>query len=155
MIFSGLARITIALLLLSAVGVGSSARAASPAHEEESAVEAVRQMFVALTNDDADLFRSVTSPDFYAFDVGKRFDGNALFQLVEEAHAAGRVYAWKVTDHQVHIDGRTALVTYVNRGSLKDASGVKELSWLESATLRKESDEWRIHFFHSTRVPSE
>ena len=46
-----------------------------------------------------------------------------------------------------------AWITYVNRGSIKDASGTKAVSWLESAVLRKENDSWRIQFFHSTRVP--
>ncbi|PYI40867.1 MAG: hypothetical protein DMF12_11805 [Verrucomicrobia bacterium] len=37
----------------------------------------------------------------------------------------------------------------------QDAKGKKNLSWLESAVLRTENGAWRIHFFHSTRVPSE
>jgi hypothetical protein len=104
-------------------------------------------MFVALTNDDAALFNSVTSADFYAFDVGKRFDGNALLQLVKQAHAAGKIYEWKVTEPEVRVDGSTALVTYVNQGSLKNATDLTQLSWLESAVIRKEGGEWRIHFF--------
>lgn len=155
MIFSRLARTTATLLLLSAMCLGSSAHAASAVSDKDKAVEAVRQMFVALTNDDADLFKSVTSADFYSFDVGKRFDADELLQVIKNAHAAGRTYVWKVTDPEVHVDGNTALVTYINRGSIKDASGVKELSWLESAVLRREKSAWRIHFFHSTRVPTE
>lgn len=78
-----------------------------------------------------------------------------MLQLVKNAHASGKVYVWEVTDHEVHVDGKNAWVTYTNRGSITDATGVKELSWLESAVLRKEKGVWRIHFFHSTRVPSE
>jgi ketosteroid isomerase-like protein len=87
--------------------------------------------------------------------VGNRFTGEALLQLVKNAHASGKVYVWEVTDPEVHIDGNSALITYVNRGSIKDATGVKEMSWLESAVLRKNGDAWRIHFFHSTRVPAQ
>jgi hypothetical protein len=36
---------------------------------------------------------------------------------------------------------------------MKDASGTKELSWLESAVLEKQAGTWRIRFFHSTRMP--
>ncbi len=155
MIFSRLARITVTSLMLSAMCFGSLAYASSPVNDQNKAVETVRKMFVALTNDDVDLFKSVTSTDFYAFDVGKRFNGDELVQLVENAHASGKVYAWEVTDPEIHIDGKTAWVTYVNRGSIKDAASMKELSWLESAVLRKEKGVWRIHFFHSTRVVSE
>jgi hypothetical protein len=155
MIFSRLARITVMSLLLSAMCFGSLAYASSPVNDQDKVVDTVRQMFVALTNDDRDLFKSVTSIDFYAFDGGKQFNGDELVQLVKNAHASGRVYAWEVTDHEIHIDGKTAWVTYVNRGSIKDAADVKELSWLESAVLRKKKGVWRIHFFHSTRVPSE
>lgn len=154
MFFSRLARTTVTSLLLSAM-CGALGYASAPVDDPTKAVETVRQMFAALTKDDRGLFKSVTATDFYAFDGGKRFSGDELLQLIEHAHASGKVYAWEVTDPEVHVDGTTALVTYVNRGSLKDAASVKALSWLESALLRKEKGVWRIHFFHSTRVPSE
>jgi ketosteroid isomerase-like protein len=111
-------------------------------------------MYVALTNDDPDQFRAVTSPEFLTFDGGMRMSGDELMALIKDAHAAGKVYVWEVTEPQVNIDGQTAWVTYVNRGSLQDATGKKDLTWLESAILRKEDDTWRIEFFHSTRAPS-
>jgi hypothetical protein len=61
----------------------------------------------------------------------------------------------KVTGPQVDVDGKTAWITYVNRGSLEDATRKEDLGWLESAVLRKEGRTWRIHFFHSARIPSE
>ena len=98
-------------------------------------------------------FRAVTTPDFYAFDAGGRFTGDALMDLIKAAHAAGKVYVWTVNEPEVHISGDIAWVTYVNRGSIKDASGIKDVNWLESAVLQKEQGTWRIRFFHSTRVP--
>ena len=142
-------------LLAAALCVVSQAFASQPATEQEPVVEAVRLMYVALTHDDLDQFRAVTSPDFYAFDGGKRMTGDQLMELVQRAHAAGKVYVWQVTEPQVSVDGRIAWMTYVNRGSVQDATGKKDLSWLESAVLRKDNGVWRIHFFHSTRVPSE
>jgi hypothetical protein len=41
----------------------------------------------------------------------------------------------------------------VNLLILYDGSGTKNVTWLESAFLRKENNSWRIEFFHSTRVP--
>ncbi|MCM2315641.1 MAG: nuclear transport factor 2 family protein [Thermoanaerobaculia bacterium] len=155
MIVSKLARATAPSLLIVAMCLGSQAYASSLVDDRNEVVETVRQMYVALTNDDFDRFRAVTSSNFYAFDVGKRFDGEELAALVRNAHASGKVYVWEVTEPDVHVDGNSAWVAYVNRGSITDAAGKKELSWLESAVLRKEKGVWRIHFFHSTRVPSE
>ena len=147
---------TIILAWVSAAIMCFSAQclAAQPAPEQEKVVEALRLMYVAATNDDLDQFRAVTSSDFFTYDGGMRMSGDELMALIKDAHDAGKVYVWEVTEPQVHIDGQTAWVTYVNRGSLQDATGKKDLVWLESAVLRKHDDTWRIHFFHSTRVPS-
>ena len=112
-------------------------------------------MYAALTADDRDKFRAVTAPGFYAFDLGKRFSGDALMDLIKTAHGAGKVYVWTVSEPEVRVSGDIAWITYINRGSVKDTSGTKDVTWLESAVLRKDKDVWRIHFFHSTRVPSE
>ena len=125
------------------------------ASEEAKIVETVRVMFVALQNDDAGKFRSVTSPDFYAFDVGKRLTGDELIALVKNAHASGKIYLWNVTEPEVHIHGSTAWITYINRGSIEDKSGKQNLNWLESAFFRNENGAWRIHFFHSTRATAD
>jgi hypothetical protein len=73
--------------------------------------------------------------------------------LIKAAHDAGKRYEWKVTEPEVHLLCNDAWITYVNRGSLQDESGTKNLSWLESAFLHKEAGVWKIQFFHSTRVP--
>ena len=73
--------------------------------------------------------------------------------LLKSRHDAGVVYVWRVTEPEVHIDGHTAWITYVNLGSITDDSGPKDMAWLESAVLRREKDAWRIRFLHSTRVP--
>ena len=120
--------------------------------DEKEVTEAVRSMFAAFAADDVARFRAVTAEDFYAFDVGKRFEGEALMDLIKEAHAAGRVFVWNVTEPAVHVHGDVAWITYVNQGSIRDSSGTKEMTWLESAILHKENGIWRIRFLHSTRA---
>lgn len=141
-----------ALFLVLAFAAGATC-ADTPASDEDRVVEALRTLYVAATNDDLALFHTVATPDFYAFDVGKRFDGDALMELIKNLHAAGNDYVWQVTEPEVRVHGDTALITYLNRGSVQDASGRKDVTWLESAFLRKDEDRWRIHFLHSTRVP--
>ena len=145
--------IAIAALLISAVGVAATDHPGPAAADQVKVTEAVRSFFAAAAADDVDKLHAVTARDFYAFDAGGRFTRDALMDLIKAAHAAGKVYVWTVNEPEVHVDGEIAWITYVNRGSIKDASGAKEVSLLESAVLRKENDTWRIQFFHSTRVP--
>src|SRR4029434_4004886 len=119
-------------------------------NDEVQVTEALRSMFAALSVEDILKLRTVVAPDFYAFEAGGRITGDALIDLIKKAHAAGKVYVWTVNEPEVHIDGSMAWVTYINRGSIKDASETKNVRWLESAVLRKEKDNWRIQFFHST-----
>ena len=124
-----------------------------PAADQTQVTEAIRSFFAAATTDDLDRLHAVTAPDFYAFDAGGRFTRDALMDLIKAAHAAGKVYVWNVNEPEVHISGDIAWITYVNHGSIRDASGTKDVTWLESAILQKAKGTWRIHFFHSTRAP--
>jgi ketosteroid isomerase-like protein len=145
--------IAIAALLTSSIGATAADQSGPSADDHVQVTEAVRSFFAAATADDLDKLHAVTHPDFYAFDAGGRFTRDALMDLIKAAHAAGKVYVWTVNEPEVHISGDIAWITYVNHGSIKDASGTKDVTWLESAVLQKEKSNWRIHFFHSTRAP--
>ena len=142
-------------LLLSTIAWANAELAPSPppGSEERRVIEVMRTFYVAATNDDLEKFHTVVTRDFYSYDGGARFTGDELMELIKKAHAAGKVFVWNVTKPEVRMHGDAAWITYVNEGSVKDASGTKNVTWLESAFLRKENDSWRIEFFHSTRVP--
>jgi ketosteroid isomerase-like protein len=131
--------------------VGTSAASET---QEVNVVDTVKAVFVAAGADDLDKFHEVTTKDFYAYDNGARFDGDALMQAIKKQHEAGYVYEWNVTQPQVHVAGDVAWITYINEGSVKNASGTQQVTWLESMVLEKKGGRWRIHFVHSSRVPS-
>ncbi len=137
------------LLLLAAMPVYASPTSA----DDAAVIDTMKTMYVAATTDDLAKFYTVASPDFYSFDGGKRFTGDELMAFIKKVHADGKVYVWTVNEPEVHVDGNTAWITYVNRGSVTDLSGKKDVTWLESAILRKHEKKWMIHFFHSTRAP--
>lgn len=139
-------------LLTSTIGAAAAEPADQTAADKAQVTETVRSMFAALAANDADKFRAAITPDFYAFDVGKRFTGDALLELIKTAHAAGNVYVWTVNEPDVHISGDLAWIAYLNRGSIKDASGTENVTWLESAVLQRDKGAWRIRFLHSTRA---
>jgi hypothetical protein len=99
------------------------------------------------------LFHSVTTSYFYAYDGGKRFDGDALMNLIKTAHDSGTVFVLSVNDPEVHVDCGTAWITYVNKGSVQNPKGITQMIWLESLVFEKKDDKWRAHFLHSTRIP--
>jgi hypothetical protein len=138
-------------LLLAFVGVGvAAARAEScgTSADRAAVVQAVQTMFVAAAKDNITLFHSVTSPDFYAFDNGKQFRGDELMALIQQLHAQGHVFAWKVTEPKVHLDCHIAGITEVNVGSVDG----KPTRWLESGMLKKVDGNWRVEFFNSARA---
>jgi hypothetical protein len=116
-------------------------------------LDTIKQMFVAARADDLPALVAVTTADFYAYDGGKRFTAQTLMELIRKLHAAGKHYEWNVTDPEVHIACNFAWVTYVNRGSIEDAAGHQDLTWLESVILEYDNRQWRARFLHSTRVP--
>jgi ketosteroid isomerase-like protein len=120
--------------------------------EEVKVVDTVKAVFVAAGADDLEKFHEVTTTDFYAYDNGMRFDGDALMQAIQKQHAAGYVYEWNVTQPEVHVEGDVAWITYINQGSVKNAAGTQQVTWLESVVLEKKGGKWRIHFVHSTRA---
>jgi ketosteroid isomerase-like protein len=122
--------------------------------EADAVADAMRAMYAAASVDDEVRLKAIFADDFYAFDLGKRFDGMELAHLIRDAHAAGKSFVWSVDEPQTHLRGDLAWITYVNRGSIGDASGATPATWLESAVLHHDGSRWRIRFLHSTRVPA-
>ena len=132
----------------------SSAKCAARPGDEAGVVETLRGMFGAAKTDDLERFHTLATKDFYAYDGGMRFDGDALMGLMKTLHGQGKVYEWSVTEPEVHVDCDTAWVTYVNHGWIKDTAGTKtDMTWLESAVMVRDGGAWRVRFIHSTRVP--
>jgi ketosteroid isomerase-like protein len=118
----------------------------------DAVANTLRDMYAALSADDMAKFKSIVTDDFYAYDLGRRYDGAALALLVMGLHKEGKKLVWTVNKPDVHIDGNTACIAYVNTGSVGDATTVTPMTWLESAMLRRDGGRWRIAFFHSTRA---
>jgi ketosteroid isomerase-like protein len=123
-------------------------------NEQSQIVETVNTIFTAIQTDDADKLNSVTAPDFYIFDGGRRFNAQEVMAIFKAQHLAGKRYEWNVTEPDIHISGNTAWIAYVNDGSISDASGRVHQQWLESGFLEKQAGAWKVVFMQSTRVPS-
>jgi hypothetical protein len=123
--------------------------------DQTQIVDTVSTIFAAARTDDVAKFDSVIASDFYIFDGGARFNGQAVMAFIKAQHAAGKRYEWNVTEPDVHVGGKTAWIAYTNKGSITDPSGTINQKWLESAFLEKQAGAWKIVFMHSTRVPAQ
>lgn len=154
-------RIGSALLIsLSLLGFASAAHAetpegCAPLPEAPAAVaQAVRDMFGALSREDAGGFRDSTTEGFFAYDAGQNMSAATLWNIVKDGRAAGAAYVWTVHEAKVQAVCDLATIAYVNRGSVRDAAGEHPVVWLESAVLRYEGRRWRVAFLHSSLAKS-
>jgi uncharacterized cupredoxin-like copper-binding protein len=77
-----LSAILVSAILPASASPASSACAGTPADQAQVA-EAMRTMYAAATTDDLGKFHTVAAPDFYAFDGGERYDGDALMKMIK------------------------------------------------------------------------
>ena len=121
--------------------------------DKPAVTETIQAMLDAGMSNDLAAFNKLLAPGFYAFDGGKRWEGDALVKLVIDMHKQGYKHVWSVTDPVVEVDCDTAWIAYQNKGSVTAPDGVKQdRAWLESAFLVKRDGHWLIRFFHSSRA---
>ncbi len=147
-------RCTMPLALLALTVPGIALAAACPKPDSTAVVKTMTDMYAAATVDDGAKLAAIFTPDAVEFDVGKRFTGSALWDLIKTVHAKGIRLVWTVQDTDVHFACDTAWIDYINRGSVFDGKTTKPVTWLESAVLVHGERGWRIRFFHSTQVPA-
>ena len=114
--------------------------------------DSLRRLYAAAMKIDRDAFLAELTPDFYAFDGGKRYSRDEFGNLPQALHDKGEVYVWSVTKADTHISCDTAWVAYYNEGTFTNAAGQQPSSWLESADLVWRHGAWKIQFFQSTFI---
>jgi hypothetical protein len=155
MVFSRLIFLGLVALIAPMRSVAQSATPKGPQTKEATAVvQAVRTLLAAASTDDLPKFHSLIAPGFYAFDTGKRLDGDSLMQMVMSAHTKGMKFVWNLTDPDVHVQKDTAWIAYTNVGSIQASVSAEPtpMTWLESAYLERHHGLWQIVFFQSSRV---
>ena len=82
--------VLLAILMLTSVKASRAQDKSKPLSAEQlQVVNTVKTIFAAAEADDLAKFHSVTAPGFYIFDNGKRFDGDAIMELIKTLQAAG------------------------------------------------------------------
>src|SRR3546814_8714098 len=97
-----------AFLLAALALVAPPVSASDTAVDEARVMETMRVVFTAMADDDMARYRPVTTPDFYAFDIGGNMTFDQLIDVVADARASGMSFYLQVTESRVHIAGQTA-----------------------------------------------
>ena len=114
--------------------------------------ETVHAFFDALRKEDRAAFQRLTTKSFYSFDVGKRYVGTELVDVVRDAHARGVQLNWSLGPVDTKLGCDVAWSAWENVGSAGIPPDVKPVRWLESAVLVRQNAEWKVDFFHSQRA---
>jgi hypothetical protein len=117
--------------------------------------QTIRDFFDTLRGEGELTFEDVTTPTMYSFDVGQRFEGRALADLIAEVLADGVELNWSLGPMDTKVSCNVAWSQWVNTGSAGTPPNVNPVSWLESAVLVYRDGRWKIDFFHSQRARAE
>lgn len=125
-------------------------RSCATAADSQQVSQTIRAFFAALAIDDDAAVGRLTTPSFYAYDIGKRFTGPELSKLIADAHKSGRILQWNIGPVDARIDCNMAFAAWENHGAAGTAEKLEPRAWLESALLVRSGDRWLIEFLHST-----
>lgn len=137
------------------VSHGAQAKPAqcAPSETAQADVEqAIGDFFDTLRGEGELTFEEVTTPSMYSFDVGERFEGRALADLIIKALDDGVEINWSLGPMDTKVACDVAWSQWENNGSAGTPPEVTPVRWLESAVLVYRDDRWKVDFFHSQRA---
>lgn len=130
--------------------LGASALPARSIRNQDVAKTQIVAFMNALGKGDRKAFEKITTVDFRAFENGKIITNRrTFFDSVQTAIRAGMKPEMYQTDERSTIGDNVAAINYVNHGSYSTPSGMKDITWLEIVTLRRNGGEWQIDFIDS------
>lgn len=139
--------------LLFTQSVSAQTAQCPPSETAEAEVEqTIRDFFDILRGEGELAFEDVTTSSMYSFDVGERFEGRALADLIIGALAEGVEINWSLGPMDTEVRCDVAWSQWENTGSVGTPPEVNPVSWLESAVLVYEDGRWKVDFFHSQRA---
>jgi len=133
---------TTLILLIFSLLIACESKNEGPSFSKENAHEMIKEFYQALSTGDSTLMSSVLSLQFEMYEHEVLWNEDSLLWLMGATQ--GRI--WRVDEITFHEEGKFAHAYYYNESD-------KPLgrSWYESMLFKKEGDEWKIRFMHSTK----
>jgi hypothetical protein len=130
----------------------AAAPACAPAGAAKAVDATIRNWFGAFARDDYAAGYALQAPGFYAYDSGKRYDGQALGETLKAIKGSGVKIVWNLGAIDVHVACDQAWAAWIDKGTVGKPGAEQPVTWMESAVLAYRDGAWRIVFLHSGRV---
>ncbi len=115
----------------------------------EDLKKVLHDYFKAIETKNYETMKAVTTDDFVIYEDGKVWNNDSMIQFIDSLPDYQAQF--KLTSFDVSIDYTLGSVYYINNADFEfnDTTQLKFM-WIESATLEKVEEKWRLSFLHST-----
>ncbi|HSR59647.1 MAG TPA: nuclear transport factor 2 family protein [Robiginitalea sp.] len=116
---------------------------------DEEARQVLVDYFRAISDNDFDALKNLSTPDYVLFEDGQIWNNDSLIQALKKMPEASVAYELK--DFSFKADCNGSFVSYKNRGmvTLNDTTRL-DLNWVESAYVKQVEGVPRLAFLHSS-----
>ncbi len=136
------------ILLLFSYGF-SQEQANSEVVNSEEAIQVVKDYFRAIENKDFERAKELSTSDYVIYEDGAIWNNDSLIQFIQSMPLASIEYEFR--DFNVERDCNGAFINYMNHGVLTFNDSTKiDYNWIESAYVKKEDDQLKLRFLHSS-----
>jgi ketosteroid isomerase-like protein len=139
---------TIATLLL-ALGIFSCQQQPGTQANKETLKTLLNSYYDALSKKDLAKLNALTTSDFIMYDEGRIYTNAAAIQSIEELPPFTARFTFDSLNMYMYKQNASAYYKKRVTFSFEDST-LAPIEFLESATFRKESNEWKLRFLHST-----
>lgn len=139
----------IGLLLL---GISCNTEKSTLQEEKDKAEMVVRNYLEAIADQNLEEMNRLTTRSFVLYEDGHIWNNDSLMKIIDwykENFPNGKM-SYELGDFETNISGNMANTHYKNSGRFESPDTTIHFNWLESGSLTKLEDEWKIDFLHST-----
>lgn len=139
-------------LLTAILGFGANANLESNFADCPDESDDVKKVFYAyfgaVEKKDFDTMSKLVTADFTLFEGGHIWNHDSLVSAFNKTPDLSIKYS--MSDVKVQTDCNSAFIRYINNGDMKMGEQAMKVTWIESATFRKEQNAWKLAFVHSS-----
>jgi hypothetical protein len=120
----------------------------------EEIQSALREFYEALSEHDPKGFESITAPGFCLLEHGEYWDLGFLQHKIGDIKPPNFSRKNHFDFKRIEVFGEDAFAVWDLHAEIIRDARKTDRYWLESGSFKKIDGQWKVHFLHSTRVPS-
>ena len=145
----------IALLVALLLSFAPTLRAQSLPADLAGVQRTIEQLYAAFSTQDEDRYRKLVTKDYLLIEQGGILDLKLDIATFASARAAKQTRTDSFKFRSIRIEGTSAVAIYTLNSEIRANGEVTHRTWVESVTLRRSDDGWKVSLLHSTRVESQ